>query len=341
MTISKNITVKENGVIIFTVCMLATCIIICSASASENNESLQTDSSLQIYLPREITVKSSQLSLGRISVIRGDETLVAKASQIELGTFSVPGQKIILNRPTIISRLACNGIPVSKIKLSGAEKIEIEQLRKTITGAELIESAQTFLKSHPPSANICQYTPVRPPDDLILPGQGRDIELSPQININSSKTHTRVRILALENNEVIGTREVTFRLTFKHKQVVTVTDISAGDIINQENVKLEETTSDYPEPVDLKPPYGKIARRNLPAGTVLSPNMFGLAAPEVVVERNRNVLIKIDKPGFLITTIGMTMEEGTSGEYIRVRNIDSQRIILVRVNEDGSVEPVL
>jgi flagella basal body P-ring formation protein FlgA len=36
-----------------------------------------------------------------------------------------------------------------------------------------------------------------------------------------------------------------------------------------------------------------------------------------------------------------TVEEGSAGEYVRVRNVDSQRIILARVNEDGTVEPVL
>jgi flagella basal body P-ring formation protein FlgA len=39
--------------------------------------------------------------------------------------------------------------------------------------------------------------------------------------------------------------------------------------------------------------------------------------------------------------MGQTVEEGSTGEYVRVRNVDSQRIILARVNEDGTVEPVL
>ncbi|MHC4087226.1 MAG: flagella basal body P-ring formation protein FlgA [Planctomycetota bacterium] len=35
------------------------------------------------------------------------------------------------------------------------------------------------------------------------------------------------------------------------------------------------------------------------------------------------------------------MQEGRTGEYIKVRNLNSQRIILARVKEDGTVEPVL
>lgn len=338
MTVKNNTIFQIRGAIIFIGFLFSLNTVVFAEDASDIP---QKETGLQIYLPREVTVKDSRLSLGRVSVIRGDEALMAKASQIELGTISVPGQKIILNRPTIISRLACNGIPASKVKLTGAEKIKIEQIRKTIEGTEFLESAQAFLKNHPPASNICQYIPVRLPQDLILPGESKDIELSPQIISNSSKTHARIRVLVLENDKVIGKREVTFGLKFKSQKVVTLSDIAAGDMISQENVKIEETTSDYPEPVISKPPYGMIAKRNLPAGTVLNSNMFSPATPAVVVERNRNVLIRIERPGFSITAIGKSMEEGTPGEYIRVRNIDSQRIILVRVNNDGSVEPVL
>jgi flagella basal body P-ring formation protein FlgA len=53
------------------------------------------------------------------------------------------------------------------------------------------------------------------------------------------------------------------------------------------------------------------------------------------------VVIRIEKPGFLITAVGKAMQDGKAGEYIKVRNADSQRIILARINADGSVEPVL
>jgi flagella basal body P-ring formation protein FlgA len=43
----------------------------------------------------------------------------------------------------------------------------------------------------------------------------------------------------------------------------------------------------------------------------------------------------------MITAVGKTMQDGRAGDYIKVRNADSQRIILARISEDGSVEPVL
>jgi flagella basal body P-ring formation protein FlgA len=41
-----------------------------------------------------------------------------------------------------------------------------------------------------------------------------------------------------------------------------------------------------------------------------------------------------------VTATGKAMEKGRLGECIKVKNIDSQRVILAKVNEDGTVEPV-
>jgi flagella basal body P-ring formation protein FlgA len=37
--------------------------------------------------------------------------------------------------------------------------------------------------------------------------------------------------------------------------------------------------------------------------------------------------------------MGIAMQDGRAGDYIKVRNTDSQRIILAKIKEDGTVEP--
>jgi flagella basal body P-ring formation protein FlgA len=39
--------------------------------------------------------------------------------------------------------------------------------------------------------------------------------------------------------------------------------------------------------------------------------------------------------------MGKAMEDGKAGDMIKVRNIDSQRVVLARVAADGTVEPLL
>jgi flagella basal body P-ring formation protein FlgA len=300
-------------------------------------------SELQIYLPREITINGNAIILGQVGIIRGnpaDGGLAAKASEIALGRFSVPGQKIIIDKTMVLSRLACNGIPASKVTLTGAEKVTVKQHERTISGKEFVELTSSFLKKNPPVPSVCQLTPIRIPTDFVVPGVGKDIKLSPHLARSTAGNRAKVQISVLSDGKEIGMREVSFRLKHNCRRAVTLVDIPAGAVISHENIKIEKTVSNYPEPSDWRPPYGFVARRLLPANTVIHPNMVGPVKPAVIIKRNQAVVIRVERPGFLITAIGRAMQKGSTGDYIKVQNVDSQRIIIVRVNEDGTVEPV-
>ena len=182
--------------------------------------------------------------------------------------------------------------------------------------------------------------PIRVPKDLVLPGVSKDIKLSPRLAGSSARNQAKVQIVVLADDKKIGVCEVTFRLKYTNRRVVTLADIPAGTVISARNVKIEKGVSSYPEPADWRPPYGLVARRNLRAKTVIRPDMIGPAKPAVVVGRNQTVVIRIERPGILVTAIGKAMQDGRAGEYIKVRNVDSQRIILAKVNEDGTVKPI-
>jgi len=304
-------------------------------------------SNIEIYLPREVTIEDSSLKLGQVSIMRGSQELSEQASEITLGRISVPGQKIVIDRSTILSRLACNGIPAYKVTLTGAEKITVKKQHQVIKGSEFVELASEFLKKNSPEGSVCQIDPLWIPKDLILSGPSCDVKLYPRLVKSGARDQAKVQITVLTPEPVgggkeIAEREVTFRLRYNHRVAVTLADIAAGAVIGPENVKIEKIEANFPEPENWSPPYGLIARRALPANTVIRPDMVGPAdsVRQRRIERNETVIIQIARPGLLVTALGKTMQKGQAGEYIKVRNLDSQRIILAKVNEDGTVEPI-
>jgi len=330
---------KNTG--IFAACVVMTFALYCPASANNKTSDSQKDSCLKIYLPREVTVKDSNLSLGQVSIIQGGETLAARAGKIALGRISVPGQKIIIDRPMVLSRLACNGIPASKVTFTGSEKITVKQQNHTISSSEFVSSANSFLENNPPGDSTCRWKVIRKPKDFIVSATNSDVSISPRLVQTGVRNQARIEITVLSGSNRIGVRQVTFALIYDRQQAVTKVDIPAGGIISPENTRIETTASNNPEPSNWKPPYGLVAKRRLPANTVLRQNMLGSLKSPIIVKRNQNVVIRVERPGFLITATGKTMQDGKAGEYIKVRNMDSQRIILARISEDGSVEPVL
>jgi len=318
-----------------------TAVLFCQAAANNVPESSQDKSGLRIYLPREVSVGNGELNLGQVGILRGEDALVAKAGGIALGRISSPGQSLVIDRPTVLSRLACSGIPVSKVILTGAQETTVRQQHRVVSADEFVSLASSFLENHRPGTSVSRWTATRKPEGLAIPGTHNDIRFSPRLSESSATNQARVEITVFAAGKKIAVRDVMFALKYNCRQAVTKTDIAAGQTITPENVEIKTTESNYPEPADWTLPYGLVTRHRLPANTVLRPNTVGPSALPVLVTRNQTVAIKVERPGLLITAVGQAMDEGKAGDYIKVRNVDSQRVILTKINADGSVEPAL
>jgi hypothetical protein len=72
-----------------------------------------------------------------------------------------------------------------------------------------------------------------------------------------------------------------------------------------------------------------------------SANQVGQPDSPKVVFRNQPVVIELEIPGLRVTAMGLPLEDGRSGQLIKVRNVDSKRDIIARVRSDGTVSPVI
>ncbi len=320
------------------------CILLCLlsvATAADDSGRSEARAWLQVHLPREVTVEGSSLILGQISVIKGEPNLVVAAGSIGLGRLSVPGQRVILDRPTILSRLASHGLPMEKVRVTGAEAVRVRRHQKVIGTDEFIEMGSSFLRQHPPGPMVCEVIPTTRPKDLILPGQMEDLQLTPRFIRSGSRGYVTVRIVVAADGNEVGTRDIPFRLRYQCRQAVTTTEVAEGAVLTPENVKIEMVVSDRPESPGWRPPYGLMASRALAADRVIDNDMVGSPQSAIVIRRNDTVVIRVERPGLLVTAVGTALREARAGEYVKVRNVDSSRVIVCKVNADGTVEPML
>jgi len=301
----------------------------------------RTQRQLWIHLPRDISIEDKVANLGQVGIVWGDESLVSRASGIALGRISLPGQQVTIDRNVLLSRLASNGIDASQVRITGAEKVRVHQRGSVISGSEFVEFAKSFLGKNPAAVSIRRAEAIGRPEDLAVVGTRSDVKLVPRLLVTGSPQVARVRIAVMRDGREIGRRDVVLRLQYERRRVVSLKEIPSGAPITRENVKIEKGLSGYPEPPGWSAPYGLVARRRIPAGTVIQEHMIGPPEPPVLVKRNQNVIIRIDAGALVVTAMGRSMDQGGAGDYLRVRNADSQRIIVARVNEDGTVTPVL
>lgn len=296
---------------------------------------------LTVHLPRTVTLKRSGVTLGQISVIHGEDASEALARPIPLGHLYSPDQELILTQQQILSRLVCSGIDASQVRITGAERVVVNRSATAITGAEIIALAQRYLESRLGANHHAVITPMRKPKDLRL-GQGEQrARLVPRLVGRGTPSQARVKVAAMVAGTEQASRDVLFRIQYPHRIAVATEDLPADATLAPAHFKIETELKGEPEPVAWKPPVGLITKHAIQAGTALTNRSIGRPVVPVAIKRNEVVVIRIQHPGLTITAMGRALSDARTGEVIKIKNTDSNRIIVCRVQEDGTVAPAL
>jgi len=329
---------SKRGFLQYVILSATVCVLMNSSIFAEYTEG----KSLRIYLPREMVIKGETIELGQIGILQGADGVLEKAGRIGLGRFALGGQQIVVDRGTILSRLASEGIKSIEVSISGAENVTVRRNERLISGERFVEAGEKFLLAQAVYSSACSIEPVVMPKDWVLGDSGGQVSLAVKKVKYGNEFRPKVWIGVLENGVEKGGSEVVFKLTYNCRRAVAQIDIPAGAVINSEHVKIETVQSGVPEDSGWSEPYGLVAKRLIRAGDVVSAKVAGPAAAPVLIQRKQQVFLKIDKGGLYISALGEALEDGKVGDYIRVRrglNRDG-RIVMGCVKADGTVEPV-
>jgi flagella basal body P-ring formation protein FlgA len=295
---------------------------------------------LEVYLPRDIKVDTVTPTLGQVTILSGSENMIAAAQSIAMGRVALADQRLVIDRPTILSRLASSGIKAWDVKFTGAEKVAVSLENTIIDSERLLQTAMSYIKATAEQNHFSSWTVTRYPEDLVLGELKNNIGLKTVQSQVIGQNIVRVIVEVFSGDEKIGRRFVDFRIRYLVRQAVAAADISKDSFITAENINIQTLEADRPQTAEPAGLYGMTAKRDIKQGIVITEDMLASPKQQVLVRRNQNVLIKIDYSALTVTAIGKAMDDGKAGEFIKVQNNDSKRVILAKVNQDGSVEPV-
>lgn len=307
-----------------------------SASASANKP-------LRIYLPQEVRLDSETVLLGRVGILLGDAALTEKAAAISLGTFSMEGQSLLVDRNTVLSRLASSGIRPAQVQLLGAETVRIGRHEMTLSADRIVACAQRYLEGQLADQKGAVVTVVRPPQPQVLSAEGGAAELVVKEDVRQGGGVRKIRVAVLQDGTPVGGEDVFFSVRYQTRRVIAVDELVPGTLLTSENVRVESVDSDQPEPDGWAVPYGMVTRQRIAAGGVVTDALLESKQAPIVIKRRQNVLVRLDNGVLFISAPGEAMDDGRVGELVRVRRGQrpQERIIVCRVQADGTVEPIL
>jgi flagellar basal body P-ring formation protein FlgA len=294
---------------------------------------------LHVHMPRTVRLEGKDIRLGALAIVRGpDEKLVAKASKIAMGRLPWSQEKMVIDRRTILSRLAANGIKGANVRLTGAEKVIVTRRDVVFSADKLVKVAEAFIKKTCPVPGQCQWRLLRKPEVLLVP-EGGEIKLLPRLAGKLQGGYVCVEVVALNDKREIGVARIPFKQLYRMRQLVAVRSIPSGGIITSDNTKIT-LISVANKPPEWRSPYGMACIQAVRAGDVIRPSLWKAKKPIVVIKKNGAVQMKIQMTGFIIVTNGQALQDGRIGDVIRVRNVDSKRIVMASVAPDGTVTPL-
>ena len=299
----------------------------------------------QIYLLRNVTMDGKALTVGAVAVVTGaDKETVDAIRAVRLGRSPFPGEQIHLSPRTMLSRMAMSGINTRGIRFSGARQVRVTSRHQEIT-AERIESvALDELLACVGDVPGVTYTADGKVDGESINTSAGEVTLAAKVlGESAGPTATVVVSGTGEHGEKLFDRALTFRATYSAVRVVASRDLRPGELLDEDSITLEtvRTPSRPRSQPSLATFMGSRTRSWIKRGALLAKSMVHMPSPEIIVERNNPVQMRISMPGMTVTAMGLALMPGREGDIIRVRNVDTMRIVSARVRHDGSVTPVL
>lgn len=301
-----------------------------------------TERPLRIYLPQDIRLDGETATLGHVGILLGDAALVEKAQSISLGTFAMEGQALLIDRHTILSRLASDGIRPGQVQLLGAETVRVGRHEMTVSAECIIACAQRYLERKLSDDKNTEIAVIRTPKAQILSTDGGAVELTVTEDTLQGGGVRKIQVTILQNGSPVGVEHVFFSLRYSVRRVIAAEELLPGTTLTGENVRVETVRSEQPEPDGWTVPYGMVVRQRIAKDAVISDTLLEPRQEPIVIRRRQNVMVRLDNGALFISALGEALDDGHIGELIRVRRgrRPEERIIVCRVIADGTVEPV-
>ncbi len=294
-----------------------------------------TAQALVVQFHGEAKVNERIVKLGDIADITPSSEQASIWKAREVSRAPKPGDRKIISSQSVINELSrIHG--TGNIKWQGAENITVIRKAIIIDRQKIETIIAGFLQENLfrlPEAAV-RFKIARVPAQLILPTGKLKYQVIPSnqeiVGSSSFSIIFSVNGQVVENSTVRGKLELI-------TQVVTASQrIRKGDIITPKHIKLTKMDiSRIESPYRLpRQVIGMQAKRTIISGRALTSR--NLEAPPVV-RRGELVRLIAQNGQMQITTTAIAIMDGRPGDPIRVRNIQSDKIIHGRVYAPGVV----
>lgn len=151
---------------------------------------------------------------------------------------------------------------------------------------------------------------------------------------NTLSGNTKVALIFSKNERVLRRVYVPVRITLRRMVPVLTRALQRGDVVQQSDVEYKLSDVTYLQAKAAKEFVGMRLIQNASRGAILTEEML---TKNSSVQRGDAVMIMIQNGGVTVRANGQALDDGSTGQTIRVRRDDSSVILSGVVREDKTI----
>ncbi len=307
---------------------------------SQSEEKGLESSNIIINLKKHSIVNGNSILISDVAYVESlDLDMILKIDNVKLGHPPRPGRKRIIGRGEILRTLHNVGVDASGVQFDGAAEVKIEVRHITITGNEIADHSQKYLRNKLNETDENSVVKLqRIPNDQRVPLGSGDVKLRfSRVSVGKSGRQAYLSVDVVVDNSVYSSLGLTFDIKRFRKVVVAVDGIKPGNIIRNDNVDIAsvEVSRVFDDIfTSIDDVVGMEVKRPIRPGDVITGKAI---KKRPAMYKGDRVVILIKSSGLEVRSKGICQETGGHGEIVKVMNVDTKKMLLGSVLNGGIV----
>lgn len=284
-------------------------------------------------------IDHKMVKLGDIAHITGkNDRIIKSAKSIVLSRSPVLNRSIFLGKDLIEKAILKNGFDLKEIKLIFPQKIIVKNKITIISEDEVKKTLREYIyKNMPWRKDQVEITQIGFKGDISLPG-GKIVQKITSKGNSSFLGKVPLYLEFLSDGKILKRKKVNIEIRVLMPLVLARAFMKKNQIISENDIYIEErwvskiSRNFYTSKEEV---LGKKLKRAIKAGQPLFEQILVIPAD---IARGNKVTILVETRNLRITAPGIAREEGRKGQIIKVKNLDSNKIIYAKVRDNTTVQ---
>lgn len=297
--------------------------------------------SVSIRFRDQSTVDGPVIRLGEIArIIAGEERIVAQLETLEVAKAAGFGLTRVIDTEILFVRQLQPWAARAGETLDAERKsVKVTTRSATLSPEALAKILDAFLAGQPRRAGeTWKWEIARAPSDIKVPAGPHDLQFSFAGARRKGKVELNLAIRA--DSRTLRTVPIAVNLRVEENVLVALRPIGRDEALSEANVALERRETTQMSEVALGDPgrlLGRLAKAGIQPGRIITPRLVAMAP---AVRRGQEAKVVYRNGDVNITAGAVCRQDGVPGQIITAKSLVTQRLMRVRVTEDGLLEPV-